>query len=191
MCSVCVRPVRDVLYCEECLAQVLGHTQPDSTPAMANAATRDSRGGPHASNPAVAFVLGFLFPGLGAVYNRQYNKALIHMVIFATFILLLSSDMDGGMKAVLGILLAGLIFYMAFDSMRTAQAQRSGEVPADPLQSWSMGRPLGPIILIVIGALLLLNNFGLFPFYRIERLWPLILIAVGILMFRNRLSANR
>jgi hypothetical protein len=124
------------------------------------------------------------------VYNGQYNKALIHIAVFATMILGLSSDMDDGMKAVLGILLAGFIFYQAFDAMRTAQAQRHGEVLADPLQSWSMERPVGPIILIVVGALFLLNNFNLFPFYRIERLWPLILIAVGILMFRNRLGSR-
>jgi len=28
MCSVCARPVRDVLYCEECLATVMGHPAP-------------------------------------------------------------------------------------------------------------------------------------------------------------------
>lgn len=191
LCSACVRPVRDVLYCEECLAQSLGHAQPglEAAPPIdtASAGYRD----PHAGNPALAFVLGFLFPGLGAVYNRQYNKALIHIVIFAAFIVSLSSDMDGGMKAVLGILLAGFFFYMAFDSMHTAQAQRGAEVAVDALSSWSKDRPLGPIILIVAGALLLLNNFGLFPFHRIARLWPLILIAIGVLMFRNRLSSNK
>jgi len=141
-------------------------------------------------NPALAFILGFLFPGLGAVYNGQYNKALIHVVVFATMVFGLSSDLDGGMKPVLGILLAGFIFYMAFDAMRTAQAQRIGEAPPDPLQSWSMQRPVGPIILIAVGALFLLNNFDLLPFYRIERFWPLILIVVGILMFRNRLGRS-
>jgi hypothetical protein len=36
----------------------------------------------------------------------------------------------------------------------------------------------GPIVLIVIGVLFLLNN--LFPdVYRFSRLWPVILIAVG------------
>ena len=191
LCSACVRPVRDVLYCEECLAQSLGHAQPgvEATPAMDTATP--GYGDAHAGSPAVAFVLGFLFPGLGAVYNRQYNKALIHIIIFATFIFGLSSDLDAAMKAVLGILLAGFIFYMAFDSMHTAQAQRGGEFPADALAYWSKERPVGPIILIVAGALLLLNNFGLLPLYRIERLWPLILIAIGVLMFRNRLSAHK
>jgi TM2 domain-containing membrane protein YozV len=150
------------------------------------AAANGRRGG----NPAVAFILGFLFPGLGAVYNGEYNKALIHIVVFATFVFGLSSDLDGGMKAVLGILLAGFIFYMAFDSMRTAEAQKRGEASADPLESWSKDRPVGPIILIVLGALFLLNNFNWFPFYQIERFWPLVLIAVGILMFRNRLSGR-
>jgi hypothetical protein len=110
--------------------------------------------------------------------------------VFAAFILGLSSDMDGGMKAVFGILLGGFIFYMAFDAMRTAQSHQRGETPADPLESWSKNRPVGPIILIVLGAIFLLNNFDWFPFYRLVRFWPLILIAVGALMFRNRLSGR-
>jgi hypothetical protein len=106
LCAVCVRPVRDVFYCEDCLANVLGHPAP--TPQAPAAVVSASSAAPtHAGNPSVAFVLGFLFPGLGAVYNGQYNKALIHIVVFAAFILGLSSDMDGGMKAVFGILLAG------------------------------------------------------------------------------------
>jgi hypothetical protein len=137
----------------------------------------------------VAFILGFLFPGLGAVYNGEYNKALIHIVVFATFIFGLSSDMDGGMKAVLGILLAGFIFYMAFDSMRTAEARRSGVTSADPLEAWSTNRPVGPIILIALGVLLLLNKFDWFPWYRISQFfWPALLIGAGILMMRNRLD---
>jgi hypothetical protein len=37
----------------------------------------------------------------------------------------------------------------------------------------------GPLILIVLGALLLLNN--LYPeVYRFSRMWPMILIVIGI-----------
>jgi TM2 domain-containing membrane protein YozV len=184
MCSVCVRPVHEVLYCEDCLANVMGHPAAGvAAPAAPGATTR-------AGNPGVAFILGFLFPGLGAVYNGEYNKALIHIVVFATLIFGLSSNMDDPMKAVLGIMLAGFIFFMAFDSMRTAQAQRAGQVTTDPLQNWSKERPLGPIILIAVGAIFLLNNFDLLPFYRIERFWPLVLVAIGVLMLRNRLGGN-
>jgi TM2 domain-containing membrane protein YozV len=189
LCAVCVRPVHDVFYCEDCLATVLGHPAP-APAAPTGVVTSASAAPTRAGNPGAAFVLGFLFPGLGAVYNGQYNKALIHIVVFAAFILGLSSDMDGGMKAVFGILLAGFIFYMAFDAMRTAQSKQRGETPADPFESWSKNRPVGPIILIVVGAIFLLNNFDWFPFYRLERFWPLILIIVGGLMFRNRLRGR-
>jgi Domain of unknown function (DUF5668) len=184
MCSVCVRPVHDVLYCEDCLGNVMGH------PASGTAAPSSPAATTRPGNPGVAFILGFLFPGLGAVYNGEYNKALIHIVVFATLIFGLSSNMDDPMKAVLAIMLAGFIFFMAFDSMRTAQAQRSGHATVDPLQNWSKERPLGPIILIVVGAIFLLNNFDLLPFYRIERFWPLVLVAIGVLMLRNRLGGT-
>jgi hypothetical protein len=194
MCSACVRPVRDVLYCEDCLAGIVGipaasvpgvASVPGATGALPPTAPDPVR---TSHSPAVAFILGFLFPGLGAVYNGEYNKALIHIVVFATFIFGLSSDMDGGMKAVLGILLAGFIFYMAFDSMRSAEAKRTGVATTDPLESWSTNRPVGPIILIIVGALLLLSNIEWIPWYRIHQFWPVILIVVGVLMFRNRLD---
>jgi TM2 domain-containing membrane protein YozV len=184
MCPVCARPVQDVLYCENCLAAGMGHSATGAGPGTP--ASQPHRAG----NPGVAFILGFLFPGLGAVYNGEYNKALIHIVVFATLVFGLSSNMDDAMKAVLGIMLAGFIFYMAFDSMRTAQAQQRGQVVVDPLQSWSKNRPIGPIILIVAGAIFLLDNFDLFPFYRVERFWPLVLIGIGVLMLRNKLTGN-
>lgn len=196
MCEVCVRPVRDVLYCEDCLAQVMGHA-----PAPAPAAQVPPPPPPYAapvvmppaaqksSSPGVAFVLG-LFPGLGAVYNGEYNKALIHIVVFATMIVGLSSDIGAGAATALALLLAGFIFYMAFDAMRTAKARNLGETPQDPLEDWSKNRPIGPIILIGLGALFLLNNFHVFDFFRIAEFWPLVLIAVGVLMFRKRLGGN-
>jgi hypothetical protein len=190
MCSACVRPVRDVLYCEDCLASIMGI--PGAVPAGASAGPAPAVLPPPlpvraSSSPGVAFILGF-FPGLGAVYNGEYNKALIHIVVFAAMIVGLSSDIGDGADVALSLLLAGFVLYMAFDAMRTAKARSLGEAPNDPLESWSKNRPVGPIILIALGALFLLNNFNWFPFYRIGRLWPLILIGVGIMLFRNRLS---
>ena len=198
MCQACVRPVHDVLYCEDCLGRVMGHAAPAPPPSAAAVPPPPAAGYPPPSgplpatpsgSPAIAFILGF-FPGLGAVYNAEYNKALIHIVIFATLILGLSSDADGGIKAMLGILLGGFVIYMAFDSMRSARAKLSGETHSDPLEDWSKNRPIGPMILIGLGALFLLNNFHVFDFLRIREFWPLILIAVGILMFRKRLGGQ-
>ena len=212
LCATCARPVRDVFYCEDCLAGAVGlpTPPPPASPYAPGSAPASSFGTPSTpyapptafpgpipaqqrrgvyGSAAVAFVLG-LFPGLGAVYNGEYNKALLHIVVFAAMIVGLSSDLGSGAEIALALLLAGFVFYMAFDSMRTAKAKQLGELPDDPLESWSKERPIGPIILIALGALFLLNNFNWFPFYRIERFWPLILIGVGVLMFRNRIGGR-
>jgi hypothetical protein len=124
------------------------------------------------------------------VYNGEYNKALIHIVVFAAMIVGLNSDLGDSSETALSLLLAGFVLYMAFDAMRTAKARSLGQAAADPLETWSKDRPIGPIILIALGALFLLNNFSWFSFYRVQRLWPLILIAAGVLMFRNRISRD-
>lgn len=194
LCGICARPVHDVLYCEDCLANVLGHPAqtaagPQGAGYAAPAVPVQAARGPSSGSPVIAFILG-LFPGLGAVYNGEYNKALIHIVVFAAMIVGLSSDIGDGPTVALALLLAGFVFYMALDSMRTAKAKLTGEAPADPLESWSKNRPIGPIILIVLGALFLLNNFDWFSFGRVARFWPLILIGAGLMMFRNRLSGR-
>ena len=199
MCAACARPVRDVLYCDECLATVMGHPAPaPAQPAVPAAAppmpayappTVPAPRPPGSNSPTIAFILG-LFPGLGAIYNGQYNKGLIHIAIFASIIVALSTDIGEGLGAMLGIFLAGFVFYCAFEAMRTAQAKNLGTAPADPLESWSKERPIGPIILIGLGAILLLNNFHFFDFIRLGQFWPLILIGAGVYMFRNRLTGR-
>jgi hypothetical protein len=197
MCSTCVRAVRDVLYCEDCLANSVGiptaanapSPAPTATAYLPSAATPAPGAARTAGSPNVAFILG-LFPGLGAVYNGEYNKAIIHIVVFAAMIVGLSSDIGDGPTVALSLLLAGFVFYMAFDSMRTAKAKNLGDASVDPIEAWSKNRPVGPIILIALGALFLLNNFDWFPFYRIHQFWPLVLIAVGVLMFRKRLDRH-
>ena len=205
MCPACTRSVRGLLYCEDCLAAITGQASaPPPVSAYAAPTVAASPASPYGyapqpgvqpsvvggSSPIAAFILAFIFPGLGAIYNRQYNKGLIHIAIFASIILGLSSDLDGGFKAMLGILLAGFIFYTAFEAMQTAQAKNRGEIPPDPLESWSKDRPIGAIILIGLGVLFLLDNFHIFDFIRIGRLWPLILIGVGLYMFRNKLGVR-
>jgi len=206
MCSVCVRPVRDVLYCEDCLANIMGistparatATAPTATPLVTPAespapiipssypppAAPSPR--PTRASPVVAFILGF-FPGLGAVYNGEYNKALIHIVVFVAMIVGLNSDIGAGATVALAILLGGFILYTAFEAMRTAQAKNMGEKPLDTLELWSRNRPVGPMILIGVGVVFLLSNFDWFSF---RYFWPVVLIGVGILMFRNRLGGS-
>jgi len=196
MCANCVRPVKDVYYCEDCLAKVMG--VPTETPSLASDTEAPPVGVPlpqaaptrTSGSPGLAFLLG-LIPGLGAIYNGEYNKALIHIVVFAAIIVGLSSDVGAGADVALAFVLAGFIFYMAIDAMRTVKMRNAGEAVADPLESWSKTRPIGPMILIAVGGLFLLNNFGFFDYFRVRQVfWPLVLIGVGFLMLRNRVGGQ-
>src|SRR5882672_6386136 len=127
LCATCARPVREVLYCENCLAAGMGMAPPTPAPQPVSdpysqppypqpSYTQPGFVPPAAPLPAtplppprpsgaIAFVLG-LFPGLGAVYNGEYNKALIHLVVFAAMIVGLNGDMGDGADVALSFLLA-------------------------------------------------------------------------------------
>jgi TM2 domain-containing membrane protein YozV len=195
LCAVCVRPVRDVLYCEDCLANVMGIPGPSAAaavsggaaaPPMAAASAPPAPGlGP---SPVLAFFLGFL-PGLGAFYNEQFGKGIIHLAIFLfLFIIGVDGAVSGGAEAALWICISALWVYMPVDAYRTAKARLAGQRLEDPLENFSKGKPVGPFLIIGIGILLLLHNFDWFPWWRIQQFWPIILIVVGLLMFKNRLG---
>ena len=195
MCAACSHRVRDVLYCEDCLAQHVGLPSA-SGPAPGAAADPGGFAPPVAPKqkqsgaPVVAFLLGFI-PGLGAIYNGEYNKAIIHVVVFGALILGIASDLGDSIQGLLVFALAVAPFYMAIDAMRSAKAKATGQPLADPFENWSGQRPLGPIILIGIGALFLLNNFGFFEFFRVRQIFvPLLLIGIGFFMLKNRVSGK-
>ena len=196
MCAVCVRPVRDMLYCEDCLANVMGIPAATAAPVAttSNAANIAQPAAPPAPgmgpSPLLAFFLGFL-PGLGAFYNEQYGKGIIHLALFLLlFIMGVDGAVSGGAEAALWICISALWIYMPVDAYRTAKARLAGQRLDDPLENFSKGKPVGPFLIIGIGILLLLHNFDWFPWWRIQQFWPVLLIIVGLLMFRNRLSGR-
>jgi len=186
LCGECTRAVREVLYCEDCLAKVMGHAGGAAATAAAGPGAA-AAGTPHTGNPGIAFVLGFC-PGLGAIYNGEYNKAIIHILVFAMLVAG-ANTAHGGMEPVFGLSIAGFIFYMAFDALRTARNLRAGTpLTPDPLETWTKEKPVGPILLIALGVLFLLDNFGWLPWERIGRFWPLLLIGAGVMLLRKRLG---
>jgi len=152
---------------------------------------------PHATHggpPVLAFLLGWI-PGVGAIYNGQYAKGFIHVVIFGLLINILSSNATGGFEPLFGLLIAGFSFYMAFEAYHTAKKQAAGE----PVDEWSglvtarggSKIPAGPIVLIVIGVAFLLNNLGLFEIRRVIRYWPALLIVLGVYLLWSRLTERK
>jgi TM2 domain-containing membrane protein YozV len=82
---------------------------------------------PSGPNPGAAAVLG-LIPGVGAMYNGQFFKGLIHVVIFAVLISLASN-----VSGIFGIFIAAWVLYQSFEAYHTAMAIRNGTPLPDPL----------------------------------------------------------
>ena len=117
LCPACTRDVHGALYCEPCLASMVGSRQ---------GAPNRAAGGTH---PGTALALGFI-PGLGAVYNGEYVKALIHVVIFGGIIALLNTDLSGATCAFLGIGLGCFYLYMPIEAYRIAKARQARRTAA-------------------------------------------------------------
>ena len=183
------------IYCGTCAMQYAA----PPPPFYASAAAGGSAPGmlPVADtsvSPGLAFLLG-LIPGVGAIYNGQYAKGLVHVFIFGLLISVLGeSRSDTG--PLLGMLAGGFYFYMPFEAYHTAQRRQRG-LPVDefssiiPMKGRAGGLPVGPLVMIAIGVLFLLNNFELLRISQVLRLWPLGLIAAGLFMLRDRMRALR
>jgi hypothetical protein len=84
----------------------------------------------------LAALLGFI-PGVGAMYNGQYAKAIAHVVIFAVLASL------GDHSNIFGILVAAWVFYQVFDAYQTAVARRDGLPLPNPFGLNDIAQRLG------------------------------------------------
>jgi Domain of unknown function (DUF5668)/B-box zinc finger len=214
LCANCTRPVRGVIYCEDCLGARMAGTGPASAfpgtfpgtsgtgatipaagtvPPPPPGAPMPSGSGP---NPTVAGILGGVFPfGVGAVYTGQYAKGLAHLAIFGLLIAGCNVSNSDVIPALSGIGIAFFVVYQIFDAVRSARAIQAGLPAPDPYglgASFGGGArldsskiPTGAIILILLGVLFLLHTAGFFEF-GFDRFWPLLLIGLGAwLLARN------
>ncbi|MCX6637310.1 MAG: DUF5668 domain-containing protein [Acidobacteria bacterium] len=205
LCAACQRPAGGTIYCQEhqpvpqAAAAGPAWTAPAPGPkggrvpsgpgAPAPASVQDS-----SVSPGLAFLLG-LIPGVGAIYNAQYAKGLVHVVIWGFLVSIVSSDAAGGMEPLFGMMIAVWHFYMAFEAYHTARKRALGE-PVDefsslvPLKGRGAGFPALPVVLIAVGTLFLLNNLEIVRFYQIMRYWPVFLIALGVYLLYARISSD-
>jgi len=181
LCPECTREVRGALYCENCLAGMVGGQQPAPAPASTE------------PNPRLAAVLG-LIPGLGAVYNGEYMKALIQVCIFAGLIAALAGDFSEQYKVFASLALGCFYCYMPVDAYRVAKARQiGGPEPANPFAAEGVVRsakPIGPFILIFLGLMFLLANFGLLNEDWFAKAWPMGLIALGGWLLWQRMGTK-
>ncbi len=144
------------------------------------------------ASPGLAFLLG-LIPGVGAVYNAQYVKAIVHVVVFGLLISIVDSNAVNGLEPLFALLIAIWYFHMPFEAYHTAR-KRSLGIPVDdfssilPLKARTSGFPMGPVVLIGLGVVFLLAQFELLSVRAILQFWPVALIAAGAWMLYERIA---
>ncbi len=193
LCATCKHDVRGVIYCEDCIASRLHDTVPPAA-ATGPAPMPIVAGMESGPNPAIAALLGFI-PGVGAMYNGQFVKGLIHVAIFAS--LIWGADHAGSADVFFGLGIAFWVFYMVFDAYRTAHAFRVGEAPPDPFgfeRLWGgpTPPPARPVVATqdgvpVAGA----EGIPMEPARPAPPMGAVILIAIGVLFLLNTLDVLR
>ena len=144
-------------------------------------------------SPGLAFFLGAI-PGVGAIYNGQYAKGLLHAIIWGVLVSIVNSNAAHGLEPIFGMSIAAWMAYMAFEAYHTARKRRLGEAVDEYSSLLDLrGRhniPLVAIGLIVMGTLLLLHTLDLLNFEYVARYWPVLLIAAGVYLLFGRLTGR-
>jgi len=130
---------------------------------------------PRQKSPGLAVVFSF-FPGLGHLYLGLYQRAV---VIFGCFALTIYLSDQG---AEVGVVIPFIWFFGLFDAYRQAlilnrQEPEAPETTRRPKRQGGLG--FG-VFLVVVGAILLINNFYPIDFSWLSTWWPAILIGVGL-----------
>ena len=202
LCATCQRPAQGTVFCAE-------HA-PLTAPPPAAEAPPPPFGNPYVApgapaavasgsgpSPGLAFLLG-LIPGVGAIYNGQYAKGLVHAVIFGLLVSISSSESAGELEPLVNLITMLFFFYQAFEAYHTAQRRLRGQpvdefssiVPLRPYGSSYSRFPAGPIAIILIGVLFLLNTLEVVRLREIMRFWPIGLIVLGSWMLFVRVKGR-
>jgi len=185
LCEQCVRQVQSSIYCEPCATE----TNPAASAAPSPVSVSHAGG----ASPEAGFLLG-LIPGVGAIYNAEYFKAALHLIIFASLVTLADGTGRAG-ETIFGFLAFGFYAYMPFEAYYTAKKRKLAReginliTPFDQMNEQlgisGSAELWGGILLIAIGILFLLDNFRIVPLEQVKRFWPLLLVAAGFLLLRR------
>ncbi|MDA1235178.1 MAG: DUF5668 domain-containing protein [Acidobacteria bacterium] len=187
-----------VPYCRDCATASLEASSlppqeefapPSSRPPVAAAglvappaAKQADADGPH---PVLAGVLGFV-PGLGAVYNGQYVKGVVHAAIFGMLIAISTTADHDAVPALMVPMVVFFVLYMPIEAVRTAQAMRRGEEVKEmsgivgALFDANNDSPVPGILFIALGVFFLLLTLGVLSAELVLKAWPLIIVGLGV-----------
>jgi TM2 domain-containing membrane protein YozV len=173
LCKDCIEEIKGQYFCKDCVQKfVNGKIEKKIEEEKL---TRKSPGG--------AALLSIV-PGLGQIYNGQVIKAIGIIFLFVSLIILIDIYSSGPLFP---LLLAAVYLGGIVDAYRTAKLYNlisKGLAPAESLRTIPEGSIWWGIILIIVGLLFLLHNFGI-RLYWLSDFWPLLLIAIGVYLLRG------
>ncbi len=183
LCPACDHRIKGFPYCQDCIVSGVELLRSQSNSNYAPFVQKRS-------SPFLASLLSFVCPGLGAAYNGQTTKALVHFAVFVG--LFQMAVLTGTPLFVLGFM--GMWGFALVDSWRTAQAIRSGVTPdvaEDILVKRFAGNPkLWGIVLLVLGAAFLFQRiFHIGALMRV--VLPVLLIGFGIYILRGYIFKDK
>lgn len=120
------------------------------------------------SNATKAALCGIV-PGVGAVYNQDYMKAVVHLAAFSS--LCIFAETSG----IFGLIAFVFYIYTIFDAYRSALAPGK----KNELSSGQMNMPLWGIVLILLGVIFLLDSLDAISLRSVTKFWPLVLVFLG------------
>jgi len=185
LCPACDHRIRGFAFCQDCIVSGVDmlryqHSRPTG-PQVVRRKT----------SPFIATFLSFFVPGLGAAYNGQTSKAIVHFAIFASFFQM-AVVTDGVSFFVLGVI--GTWLFAAVDACRTAQLTRAGLAPdaeEDAITRQLYGNPVAwGLTLVVLGSMFLARTvLGVeFP---MRRALPVALVILGAYILYDYLKRHR
>lgn len=182
LCPACDHRIRGFPYCQDCIVAGVESLQQQQTRAATSAGAVAVQ---RRTSPLVAALLSIV-PGLGAAYNGQTSKAIVHFTIFASFFQM-ATVTDGVAFFILGAL--GMWLYAMVDAYRTAQLMRAGLASGaeyDAITRRLYGNPLAwGATLVLLGTIFLLHTmFGIH--LPVREFLPVTLVLVGIYMIFER-----
>lgn len=177
LCPACDHRIRGFPYCQDCIVAGVEtlQQQKQARPGAGQIVRRKT-------SAFVALLLSFVCPGLGAAYNGQTSKALVHFTIFASFFQM-ATVTDGTAFFVLGVI--GTWLFAAVDAVRTAQLIRSGLAPnaeQDAIARRLYGNPLAwAVTMITLGVVFLLHTIFNVQL-PVREFLPVVLVLLGAYM---------
>jgi len=168
LCAECAHQIKSKIYCQDCLVRG----------AEWAAAVKDLRIPADSPKRAAACAI---IPGIGAVYNGEYLKALTYFAVFAALAI-----MGDDVHPVFGFGAAVFLVFTMFDAYRSAEGKARARLDSAPAPSLAVERSsmAWGVFLMVLGVIFLLQR--IIPYHFISRLWPLLFIALGVyLVYRT------